>query len=133
MHELRPENSLLTPPDNHHQLDNENEERQSRQVLLEQSDSSENQQEKSSSDDDTFLLRPSIRLKRISQADAERYMPSVWKNGKEYKEIYLFKDFIFLENSKIFSTSKNSPNSRKNAREKQLTAASNSDNGRHQY
>jgi hypothetical protein len=64
-------------------------------------------------------------------------MPSVWKNGKEYKEIYLFiylfKDFIFLENSKIFSNSKNSPNSRKNAQEKQSTAASNSDNGRHQY
>jgi len=53
------------------------------------------------------------------------------KNIKKF--IYLFKDFIFLENSKRFSTSKNSPTSRKNAQEKQLTAASNSDNGRHQY
>jgi hypothetical protein len=75
------ENSLNISP----QSDNENqEEEEARQILLEQSDCSDNQ------DDNTVLLRPSIRLKRISQADAERYMPSAWKNGKKKKNISLF-------------------------------------------
>ena len=53
----------LTQESNH-----EDEEDRARQMLLEQSDASE---------DD---LRPSIRLKRISQTDAERYMPLAWRN-----------------------------------------------------
>jgi hypothetical protein len=51
---------------------NKNEEEQARQILLEQSDASEN-------DDETIHLRPSIQLKRISQADAKRYMPLAWR------------------------------------------------------
>jgi len=54
-----------------HQSGNENEEEQARQILLEQSDDD---------DDESILLRPSIRLKRISQSDAERFMPLAWKN-----------------------------------------------------
>ncbi|CAF4738111.1 unnamed protein product [Rotaria sp. Silwood1] len=80
-HETLPECSLAISSNMHFQLDNETEEEQSKRILLEQSDSSQNENDKlSSSDDDVFLLRPIIRLKRISQADAERYMPSTWKN-----------------------------------------------------
>jgi len=74
------ENSLNISP----QSDNENQEEEARQILLEQSDCSDNQ------DENTILMRPSIRLKRISQADAERYMPSAWKNGKKKKKISFF-------------------------------------------
>jgi hypothetical protein len=80
-HEAQIENSSNPP----HQSNNENEEEQARQVLLEQSDSSEHQ------DDDTILFRPSICLKRISQAEAECYMPLAWKNSKK-------KTFLFLNN-----------------------------------
>lgn len=55
-----------------HQSDHENDEEQARQFLLEHSESSEHD------DDSISLYRPSIRLKRISQADAERYKPLAW-------------------------------------------------------
>lgn len=61
------------------QSDHANDEEQARQILLEQSDSSEHQAD---DDDEQILLRPSIRIKRISQADAERYMPPAWKNNQ---------------------------------------------------
>jgi len=70
-HEIPIENSSNLP----RQSDNEE---QARQVLLEQSDSSEHQD-----DDNTNLFRPLIRLKRISQADAERYMPPAWKHSTD--------------------------------------------------
>ena len=75
-HETPSESSLPAPPDISHQLDKENEEEQARNILLEQSDISE----KSSSDEGASLTRPIIRLKRISQTDAELYMPLAWKN-----------------------------------------------------
>ncbi|CAF4369707.1 unnamed protein product, partial [Rotaria sp. Silwood2] len=75
--------TLPISSDIHFQLDNETEEEQSKRILLEQSDNSQSQNDKlsSSDDDDVFLLRPSIRLKRISQADAERYMPLAWNSS----------------------------------------------------
>jgi hypothetical protein len=80
------EPSLLTSPNIRNHCDNVNEEEQSKQLLLEQSDSSE--KKSSSSDDETNSYRPTILLKRISQADAERYMPSAWQNSK--KQIFVF-------------------------------------------
>ncbi|CAF3208709.1 unnamed protein product [Rotaria socialis] len=74
--------ALLAPPDIRLPIENateeqEEEEEQSRRLLLAESDASE----KSASDDeDELTIRPTIRLKRISQADAERYMPLAWKN-----------------------------------------------------
>ncbi|CAF5126169.1 unnamed protein product, partial [Rotaria magnacalcarata] len=68
--------ALPTPPDIYLPIENATEE-QSRRLLLAESDASE----KSASDDEGEpIIRPTIRLERISQADAERYMPLAWKN-----------------------------------------------------
>ncbi|UJR15474.1 hypothetical protein I4U23_002417 [Adineta vaga] len=54
--------------------DNRNDEEQARQALLEDSDNSDIEQEVES------IIRPAICLKRISQQDAELYMPLAWRN-----------------------------------------------------
>ena len=58
----------------------DSDEEQARQILLEQSDASEND------DADIILLRPSIPIKRISQADAERFIPQTWKKESDHSE-----------------------------------------------
>lgn len=104
-HEVVPDTSLPTPLDIHVELaDVDDEEEQSKQILLELSDGGEHEKV-SSSDEETIPLRPSIRLQRISKADAELYMPPAWTNRKQcidlHKEIsfcLMFRKFnqIFL-------------------------------------
>ncbi|CAF3656265.1 unnamed protein product [Rotaria sordida] len=137
-HETFFECSLPISSNIHFQSDNETEEEQSKRILLEQSDNSQNQNDQLSSsddDDDVFLLRPSICLKRISQADAERYMPIAWKNIKS-KRLSTASDSSnsndIPRDSNIFETltpsktnhnnSDTSSNDEKKAKEKLLTS-----------
>ena len=88
--EILPKSSLPTPLDIQLQLDRETEEARSRRTLLEQSDDSGKEDEKSSSSDENVItLRPSIRIERISQADAELYIPPAWKNGNVERHSFI--------------------------------------------
>mgnify|MGYP001091700207 FL=1 len=72
-----------TPIDSNNHMpidDDDNEELHARGILLEQSDDSEQEQ-------DMSTLRPTIRLKRISEIDAERYKPLAYRTEKENEMI----------------------------------------------
>jgi len=72
-----------TPIDSNNHMpidDDDNEELHARGILLEQSDDSEQEQ-------DMSTLCPTIRLKRISEIDAERYKPLAYRTEKENEMI----------------------------------------------
>ena len=72
-----------TPIDSNNHMpidDDDNEELHARGILLEQSDDSEQEQ-------DMSTLWPTIRLKRISEIDAERYKPLAYRTEKENEMI----------------------------------------------
>jgi hypothetical protein len=89
-------------------------------MLLEQSDISE----KSSSDEGASLDRPTIHLKRISQTDAERYMPLAWKNKVSNSQR------ITESSSSDESQTKQNSNSSKKANEISTTSSTSDDDFR---